>query len=160
MDQALLYAIVALVCYGVCDFVYKQAAAAKIRSDHFIMVQAWFYCPSVILYAVLTHKLVLVPAALWGSLAGFATFAGLYYFSRSLTAGAVSTNASIFRMNFIVTAFLAIVVLGEPFTLRKTAGLALALAATRLLVERGHTASSSGALSSRPSGETHCSEVM
>lgn len=135
MDEALLEALIALVCYGICDFVYKQAAA-KNRADHFIMAQAWVYCPSIIVYAALTHRFVPVPAALWGSLAGVATFTGLYYFSRSLAFGAVSTNASIFRMNFIVTAFLAIAVLGEPLTLRKAAGLVLALAATRLLVDK------------------------
>jgi uncharacterized membrane protein len=42
-------------------------------------------------------------------------------------------------MNFIVTAFLAIAVLGEPLTWRKAAGLALALIATRLLIEKDRT---------------------
>ena len=137
MNEAFIEAMIALVCYGVSDFVYKQAAGAKIRADHFIMAQAWLYCPTIIVYTLLAHKFVPAPAALWGSLAGFATFTGLYYFSRSLSEGAVSTNASIFRMNFIVTAGLAILVLGEPLTVRKTAGLALALVATRLLIERG-----------------------
>ena len=136
MNEAFIEAMIALVCYGVSDFVYKQAAGAKIRADHFIMAQAWLYCPTIIVYALLAHKYVPVPAALWGSVAGFATFTGLYYFSRSLADGAVSTNASIFRMNFIVTAALAILVLGEPLTLRKTAGLVLALIATRLLIEK------------------------
>lgn len=137
MNEAFIEAMIALVCYGLSDFVYKQAAGANIRADHFIMAQAWLYCPTMILYTLVTHKFVPVPAALWGSLAGFATFTGLYYFSRSLSEGAVSTNASIFRMNFIVTAALAILVLGEPLTLRKTAGLVLALVATRLLIEKG-----------------------
>jgi transporter family protein len=140
MNEALLDALIALVCFGICDFVYKQAAAAKIRADYFIMAQAWIYCPSIIVYAALTGRFVPAQAALWGSLAGLATFTGLYFFSRSLAYGAVSTNASIFRMNFIVTAFLAIAVLGEPLTLRKTAGLALALVATRLLIEPQGTA--------------------
>jgi transporter family protein len=136
MHEAFVDALIALLSYGISDFVYKQAAAAKTRADHFIMAQAWLYCPSIVLYALLAHKFAPVPAALWGSLAGVATFTGLYYFSRSLSVGAVSTNASIFRMNFIVTAFLAIAVLGEPLTLRKTVGLVLALVATRLLVDR------------------------
>jgi len=137
MNEAFIEALIALVCYGVSDFVYKQAATARIRADHFIMAQAWLYCPTIIVYAVLAHKFVPVPAAMWGLLAGFATFTGLYYFTRSLVEGAVSTNASIFRMNFIVTAALAIIVLGEPLTLRKTVGLVLALTATRLLMEKG-----------------------
>ena len=74
---------------------------------------------------------------MWGSLAGIFVLIGLYYFIRSLAAGSVSTNASIFRMNFIVTVFLVIGFLGEPLTFRKIAGLALALLATWLLVGAG-----------------------
>jgi drug/metabolite transporter (DMT)-like permease len=137
MNQPIVYAFGAMVCYGVSDFIYKQAAAAGIRADHFLMAQAWFFCPLVILYALATHTLVLDPAALWGSLAGAFIFIGFYYFIRSLAAGSVSTNASIFRLNFIVTAFLAIALLGEPLSPGKIAGLALALLATWLLLGDG-----------------------
>jgi transporter family protein len=134
MSQPIAYALVAMVCYGVCDFIYKQAATAGIRADHFLMVQAWFFCSLVILYALATGTIVLDPAALWGMLAGVLAFVGLYYFIRSLAAGAVSTNASIFRLNFIVTVALVVVLLGEPLTLRKITGLAFALLATWLLL--------------------------
>jgi drug/metabolite transporter (DMT)-like permease len=140
MNTAILYALVAMVSYGVSDFIYKQAAAAGIRADHFLMAQAWFFCPLVVLYALATRTLVLDPAALWGSLAGAFVFVGFYFFSRSLAAGSVSTNASIFRLNFIVTAALAIALLGEPLTLAKGAGLVLALLATWLLVGAGSAA--------------------
>src|SRR5580700_4747811 len=108
MGQPVVYAVIAMACYGVSDFIYKQAAAAGIRADHFLMAQGWCFCPLVILYALATHTLVPDPAALWGSLAGAFIFIGFYYFIRSLATGSVSTNASIFRLNFIVTAFLAI----------------------------------------------------
>ena len=137
MSQPIAYALVAMVCYGVCDFIYKQAATAGIRADHFLMVQAWFFCSLVILYALATGTIVLDPAALWGMLAGVLAFVGLYYFIRSLVAGAVSTNASIFRLNFIVTVALVVVLLGEPLTLRKITGLAFALLATWLLLGAG-----------------------
>src|ERR1700692_2431498 len=137
MDQPVVYAIAAMVCYGFADFIYKQAASAGIRADHFLMAQAWFFCPLVILYALATHTLVINPAAMWGSLAGAFIFIGFYYFIRSLAAGSISTNASIFRMNFIVTVFLVVVLLGEPLTPSKIAGLVLALLATWLLVGAG-----------------------
>jgi uncharacterized membrane protein len=136
MTQPVVYALVAMVCYGLSDFIYKQGAAG-IRADHFLMAQAWFFCPLVILYALATHTLVIDPAAMWGSLAGAFGFIGFYYFFRSLAAGAISTNASIFRMNFIVTVILVVALLGEPLTLSKVAGLALALLATWLLVGAG-----------------------
>lgn len=137
MDQSIVYAIVAMVCYGISDFIYKQAATAGIRADHFLMTQGWLFCPLVIAYALATGTLALEPAALWGSLAGAFVFIGFFYFIRSLTAGSVSTNASIFRLNFIITVLLVVVWLGEPLTASKTAGLALALLATWLLVGAG-----------------------
>ena len=54
MNQPIVYAIVAMVCYGVSDFIYKQAAAAGIRADHFLMAQGWLFCPLVIVYALAT----------------------------------------------------------------------------------------------------------
>jgi len=134
MNQSIVYAILAMVCYGVSDFIYKQAATAGIRADHFLMAQGWLFCPLVIVYALATHTLVLNPVALWGSLAGAFVFIGFYFFIRSLAAGSVSTNASIFRLNFIVTVLLVVVWLGEPLTPSKIAGLALALLATWLLL--------------------------
>jgi hypothetical protein len=108
MSQSIVFAIAAMVCYGLSDFIYKQAAAAGIRADHFLMAQGWFFCPLVVLYALATHTLVLDPAALWGLLAGAFIFIAFYYFIRSLAAGSVSTNASIFRLNFIITVMLVI----------------------------------------------------
>jgi drug/metabolite transporter (DMT)-like permease len=140
MGQPVVYAICAMVCYGLSDFIYKQAASAGIRADHFLMAQGWFFCPLVILYALATHTLVLDPVALWGSLAGVFIFIGFHYFIRSLITGSVSTNASIFRMNFIVTVILVVILLGEPLTASNMAGLALSLLAAWLLLGAGDNA--------------------
>jgi drug/metabolite transporter (DMT)-like permease len=137
MTQPVLLALIAMVCYGVGDFIYKRAAAAGIRADHFLMAQAWVFCPLVIVYALATGRLILTPAAAWGCVAGVFVFGGLYCFIRSLASGSVSTNASIFRLNFIVTVVLVIALLGEPLTLAKIGGLLLALAATWLLLGAG-----------------------
>jgi drug/metabolite transporter (DMT)-like permease len=137
MTPAIAYAVAAMICYGIVDFIYKRAASAGIRADHFLMGQAWFFFPLMVIYAFATHTLVVDVAALWGCLAGIFVFIGLYYFVRSLVSGAVGINASIFRLNFIVTASLAIAILGEPLTAAKAAGLLLALAATWLLVGAG-----------------------
>lgn len=142
MNQPILYAVVSMVCYGVSDFIYKRGAIAGVRADHFLMAQAWVFAPLVILYAFVTRTLVVAPAAMWGSLAGAFIFIGFYYFIRSLAAGSISTNASIFRMNFVVTVFLVVAFLGEPLTASKIGGLVLALLATWLLVgARGGTKS-------------------
>jgi drug/metabolite transporter (DMT)-like permease len=140
MSSPVLFALAALLCYGLGDFIYKWAVAAGIRADHFLMAQAWFFCPLVILYALATGTFVFIPAVLWGSLAGIFIFVALYCFVASLTSGTISTNASIFRLNFIVTAALVILVLHEPLGAAKIAGLGFALAATWLLVGGGEKA--------------------
>lgn len=128
------YALAALLCYGVGDFIYKRSALAGVKANHFLMGQAWCFCPLVVLYAIATGTLVIRPPALWGALAGLLIYVGFYQFLRSLVTGPVSINAPIFRLNFIVTALLAIAVLREPLTMLKLAGFGLALAATWLLV--------------------------
>src|SRR5512135_852903 len=126
-----------LVCYGLTDFIYKQAAAAGIGADHFLMTQGWFFFPLVTVYALASGRLVFDPAALWGSVAGAFVFVGFYFFIRSLSAGSVSTNASIFRLNFTVTVALVVALLGEPLKAGRIAGLAFALIATWLLLGAG-----------------------
>jgi uncharacterized membrane protein len=128
------YAFAALVCYGLGDFIYKNATAAGVKPHHFLMGQAWCFTPAIILYAWATGTLVIGLAAAWGGLAGLFFFVGFYNFLRSLAGGSVSISAPIFRLNFLITAALAIVVLGEPVRLAMPAALILALAAIWLLL--------------------------
>lgn len=128
------YAFAALVCYGLGDFIYKRATTAGIKPHHFLMGQAWCFCPVVFLYAWATGTLAVGPPAAWGGLAGLLIFVGFYNFLRSLAAGSVSINAPIFRLNFVITAILAIAILGEPLRPAMPVALMLALAATWLLL--------------------------
>jgi uncharacterized membrane protein len=134
MSEAIAYAVGAMLFYGLADLVYKRAAAAGVKAHHFMMVQAFFFAPTVLIYGLATGMLEYHPAALWGSLAGFMLFIGLYQFARSLRTGSVSINAPIFRLNFTITAALAVVLLDEPLTAAKFTGLALALLAIWLLL--------------------------
>jgi drug/metabolite transporter (DMT)-like permease len=143
-------ALVAMVCFGAGDLIYKRAAAAGVEARHFVMLQAWFFCPLVTLYAIARHALVLQPSALWGSLAGLVMFVALYNFSSSLRTGSISTNAPIFRLSFTLTAALAVWLLDEPLTSMRLAGLGLAFAAVVALAgdvgNDPHSSSSSGSL--------------
>jgi uncharacterized membrane protein len=116
MNSEIAYALAALVCYGLGDFIYKRAASAGIAA------------------AGITGTLVFEPAAMWGALAGLFILIGFFYYVRSLRSGAVSIVAPVFRLNFIVTAALAIGWLGEPLTASKITGFALALVAGWLLL--------------------------
>lgn len=138
MSPGVKYALAAMICIGLADFVYKLAAAQGVRAIHFLMVQGVFFGPAIVLYAWATGVLYAPPGFGWGMAAGFFIYIALYNFAVSLARGAVSVVAPIFRLNFVLTAAFAIVVLGEPLTPPKIIGLAAALAAVWLLLaERG-----------------------
>src|SRR5579862_9025840 len=134
MTPGLGFALGAMACFGVSDIIYKRGAVAGIAAGDFLMAQAWIFCPGVTLYAWLTGNLHVHLPAVWGALAGLFLFVALYNFTQSLHGGAVSTNAPIFRLNFTLTAVLAIVLLGETLTLAKAVALVCALAAVWLLL--------------------------
>jgi drug/metabolite transporter (DMT)-like permease len=134
MTPGIDYALGALLCFGLGDLIYKRAAAAGAQPHHFMMVQTWFFLPAVFAYGWFTGSLAFDAAALWGALAGLFVIIGYYNFAHSLKSGAVSIVAPVFRLSFALTAALAVLLLGEPLTARKLAGLALALAAVWLLL--------------------------
>lgn len=134
MTPGLGFALGAMLCFGVSDIIYKRSATAGIKAGAFLMAQAWIFCPGVTLYALITGALDLHMAASWGALAGAFLFAALYNFTQSLQDGEVSTNAPLFRLNFTLTAALAIIFLGETLTAAKIAALGFALAAVWLLL--------------------------
>jgi uncharacterized membrane protein len=134
MHASLLFAFGALLANGLFDVVYKRAAGAGVAAHTLVMTQAWCFTVFIVAFGLGTGTLVWNAAALWGAVAGVFLFAGLYNFARSLQSGAVSVNAPIFRMNFLVTALLAVALLGETLGPAHVAGLALALAAAWLLL--------------------------
>jgi drug/metabolite transporter (DMT)-like permease len=133
LTSPLLYAFGAMLCFGVSDLIYKRAATAGVPSHQFLMGQAWLFAPTAIALAIATGGPV-TPAALWGMAAGACSFIAFYNFSRSLATGSISVNAPIFRMSFTLTAALAVVILGEPLTPLKLAGLVGAPFAAWLLL--------------------------
>ena len=92
------------------------------------------FCPGVTLYAWLTGTLDPHRSALWGAFAGVLLVIAVNNFLASLKAGAVSTNAPIFRLNFTITAALAVLLLGETLSAGKLAALLCALLAVWLLL--------------------------
>jgi hypothetical protein len=103
MSESVEYGIGALLLYGVADFVYKRGATAGAEPHHFLMVQTWFFTPCALLYGLASGTLAFNVAALWGAAAGVCAVVGYYNFAHSLRSGSVSTNATIFRLNFAVT---------------------------------------------------------
>ncbi len=134
MTVGLGLALCAMLCFGLADLVYKRAAAAGAAAHRLIMIQASCLGLCVLAYALVTRTLVPHAAAWWGAAAGVCAYTGYYHFARSLRAGNVSIVAPVFRLSFTLTAALAVLLLGEPLTAPKVAGIALALAAVWLLL--------------------------
>jgi len=137
-------ALVAMFLFAFADFAFKRAADDGVKPHHSVMVQAWFFSSSIILYSYFTGRLVPVPAALWGSAAGLFMVIGYTAFARSLMGEPVSIQAPVFRLNFIVAAAIGIIFLNEALTPLKMLALFLALVAVWLLL--GNT---KGAISRR-----------
>src|SRR5437867_11898225 len=151
MTPGIEYALGAMLFFGLGDLVYKRGAAAGAQAHHFLMVQSWVFAPSVVLYAMWTDSLHFVAGSLWGALAGLFILVGFYNFAHSLRAGSLSINAPVFRLSFVLTAALAIGLLGEPLTSYKFSGIALALAAAWLLLGAPAAEDAEGRHSSRSS---------
>ena len=134
MSESIAYALGALLLYGLADYVYKRGAAAGALPHQFLMVQTWFFSSLALVYGLVSGTLAWHAGALWGAVAGVLVVVGYYNFAWSLRHGSVSTHATIFRLSFAVTVALAILLLDEPLTAVKLAGLALALAAVWLLL--------------------------
>ncbi len=135
MTPGIEYALGAMLLFGIGDLVYKRGAAAGAQPHHFLMVQSWVFMPTVASYGLFTGSLKFSPAAaLWGGLAGVFALTGFYNFAHSLKSGLISINAPVFRLSFVITAALAVLLLSEPLTPYKIAGIALALAAVWLLL--------------------------
>ncbi len=133
MTSGVGYALLTLVCFGINDLLFKRAAQHGAASHQVMMVLTLTMLPFFVVYGIVTRSVVPAPVALWGSLGGLFAFYGFYNFSRSLTSGAVSVLSPIFRLQFVVTAVLALAFFGEGLSAAKIAGLGLAIAAVWLL---------------------------
>ena len=134
VSDGLALALTAMVLFGLSDLVYKRVAQAGIPAHQFLMTQTWFFTACVSIYGAVTGTLQFSPAILWAPVSGVFAFGGFYLFARSLATGSVSINAPIFRLSFVVTATLAVLILGESLALTKIIGIVLALVAVWLLI--------------------------
>jgi drug/metabolite transporter (DMT)-like permease len=151
MTPGIEYALGAMLFFGLGDLVYKRGAAAGAEPHHLLMVQSWVFMPTVALYGLFTGSLTFVAGTLWGSLAGLFVLIGFYNFAYSLKSGSISINAPVFRLSFVITAALAVFLLGEPLTPYKIAGITLALAAAWLLLGAPAAEDAAGRRESRSS---------
>jgi drug/metabolite transporter (DMT)-like permease len=131
-----LYAVLGMASNAVKDTLFKTVA----RQDGGSRILLFYGLKSALI-AVLALPIILLirrepllhPASLAFALP-LAALAAVGYLTslRSLIGGDASTNVTIIRMNFVLTAAFAVIFRGEVFTPRKIAGSALCLLAVLL----------------------------
>jgi drug/metabolite transporter (DMT)-like permease len=138
-----LYAVIGMASNAVKDTLYKTVA----REDGGSRILLFYGLEAALVTALalpiillirrepLLHPVSLVFALPMAALAGFAYLTTL----RSLVAGDASTNITIIRMNFVLTAAFAVLFRGEALTPRKIAGTALCLLAVLLFYLGGRS---------------------
>jgi uncharacterized membrane protein len=131
------YALLTLVCFAINDLLFKRAAQAGAASHQVMTALTLTMLPCFVGYGLVTQSVVPTAPALWGSVGAVFAYVGFYNFSRSLQSGAVSIAAPVFRLQFVVTAVLALALLGERLSSAKVFGLCLATAAVWLLLAGG-----------------------
>lgn len=134
MLQTVGFALVALLCFGVNDLIFRRASRLGATPHHIMMTLLLTMMPLLTMYGLLSGTLVLHPSALWGTLGAIFGYVAFYKFSAVLQSGAVSVAVPVFRLSFVVAAILAILFLGESLSTAKLAGLCCAVAAVWCLL--------------------------
>jgi drug/metabolite transporter (DMT)-like permease len=151
MTPGIEYALGALLCFGFGDLIYKRGTTAGVEPHHLLMVQSWVFTPTVALFGLCTGSLTFGVGTAWGAVAGLFVMVGFYNFAHSLKSGSISINAPVFRLSFVITAVLAMVLLGESAEPYKIAGITFALAAVWLLLGAPSGADRAGGVVNRSS---------
>jgi drug/metabolite transporter (DMT)-like permease len=135
--RSLVQAVIAMAAMGVANFLYKVGAQTGGSPASFIAGQASTFLPLATAFAWRIDRGLRATGAAWvhaGTAAALFLVALVMLFE-SLARGEASVLVPISQMGFVVTAAVGLAFLGEPFTLRKVAGLAFALAALGCLAK-------------------------
>lgn len=154
MSVPILLALLGMCAQGASDFFYKKAQNRGIVLETYLQVEWIPFALVALLFGYLNSDLEPNRASLiYGPIFGVFSFIAIFLFVSSLREGEAGVNTLIFRLNFVLVAFFAILFLGERWTLSLTAGLAfaaLAIASTSVVGRSRSPAGGGGrALSSR-----------
>jgi uncharacterized membrane protein len=128
-DAWAAFAIGAMLCLGMSDFLNKRAMGAGVRRTQFLVVQSYFFTITTLVLLPLVGGLEWSPALLFAVACGAITFFSYVFVLKALETGEATVAVPIYRMSFAVTVVLALVMLDEEMTSRKLIGLALIVVA-------------------------------
>ncbi|MCC7486282.1 MAG: EamA family transporter [Burkholderiales bacterium] len=134
---AISRALVAMGAMGVANFLYKVGAAHGGYPATFVAGQAIVFVPLAALFAWRMDRAWALPRAGWsyGAVTAALFLVALVMLFESLSLGEASVLVPISQMGFVVTAAVGVLLLREPFTARKGAGIACAVAALACLAK-------------------------
>ncbi len=137
VDKSILFAFGSLLFAGMNDLVFKRQATSGHGRGQYMAIVGAVWTIVFVLLAITGGQTRVAPAAItWGLVAGIFSVLGNYLLIASLRRLDASVGATIYRLNLVVAAFLAIFLFGEPLTPRKIVGLALACVAVFLFAEK------------------------
>jgi drug/metabolite transporter (DMT)-like permease len=151
LDTSICCALGSLLFAGVNDVVFKkQATSGQGRGQYIAIVGTVWMLVFAALAVLGGHFPVTFAAVKWGVLAGILSVVANYLLVASLRHLDASIGATVYRLNLVLAAVMAILFLGERLTWPKAAGLALAGLSVVLFAERrtgqGAAAGRTGAL--------------
>ena len=137
MDSGLPFALASLLCAGVNDLVFKKQATSGQGRGQYIAIVGMVWAVTFAAAAVFAgHRQVTAAAVKWGLLAGVFSVVGNYLLIAGLRHLDASVGATIYRLNLVLAALMAIFFLGEGLTWKKIIGLSLAGVAVLLFAEK------------------------
>ena len=128
-DTWAAYAIGAMLCLGMSDFLNKRAMKDGVKRTQFLVVQSYFFTITTLVLLPMVGGLEWSPELMFAVACGVITFFSYVFVLKALEAGEASVAVPIYRMGFAVTVILAIFFLDEELSPRKVLGLALIVVA-------------------------------
>ena len=115
-------ALLSMLFMGIVDFVFGMAARKRISYATMMCSASFFFLPVSTIWAIWEGPYVWTALNFLGAAtAALAVFA-FWSLMRSVSLGELSISAPIYRMNFVFSAFAAMLFLQESMTLQKGAG--------------------------------------
>ena len=122
--------LLALATAGVSDFLYKRAMTQGAEAGQFLMTQSACFLTAQLLCMLLFSGSDFTAGTIaLGLVGGVLAFASFYCLLKGMERGDASVSSTIFRLAFVWTSGLAIVLLDEPVTFGRALGIACAVGA-------------------------------
>ena len=131
MLSPLTLAIAAMALMGAADAVSRRARQMDAPASTYLFAQSPFFVVTAIVASLVFARSEFSAAACWfGALAGLLAFGAMALLIKSLKRGHATVNVVVFRLNFVLTATVSLLVFkDEAVTWQKIAGLAAAVVA-------------------------------